>query len=60
MHCRNIQLVNAVPNSWKSNFQQMNSNTDILTVKDPEKDQHIIIKSRIITVDKLILFLDRK
>ena len=49
IHFQYIQLYHAIPSSWKSNIQQMNSNTDILTVKD----HHIIKKSKIITVDKL-------
>ena len=49
MRFQYIQLVHAIPNSWKSNIQQMNSNIDILTVKD----HHIIKKFKIITVGKL-------
>ena len=49
MHFRYVQLVHAMPNSWKSKIQQINSNTDMPTVKD----HHIIRKSRLITVDKL-------
>ena len=30
MHFRYIQLVYALPNRWKNNIQQMNSNTDVL------------------------------
>ena len=49
MHCRYIQLVQAITNSLKTNIQQINSNTDILTIKD----HYIIKKSRIITVGKV-------
>ena len=42
MHFHYIQLVHATRNSWKSNIQQLNSSTDILTVKD----HHIIKKSK--------------
>ena len=49
MHFLYIQLLHAIPNSWKSNIQQKNSDTDKLIAKD----QHIIQKSRIITVNKL-------
>ena len=38
MHFRHIQLVPAIPNSWKSNIQQMYSNTDILIAKDHYKE----------------------
>lgn len=42
MHFEYIQLVRAIPNSWKNNIQQTNSNTDKLTLKD----HHVIKKSK--------------
>ena len=50
MYFKNIQLVHVIPRGWKSNIKQTNSKTDILTVKK----LHIIMKSRIITTDKLL------
>ena len=53
-HIWYIKLVHAIPNGWKSNILQMNSNTDVLTIND----LHFILRN--LELSKLIIYTIQK